>query len=144
MNTLNNLNEIKNLVKKILTTDSDIRILYDRQILFDMDVDNIIETSEFEELNFDDIDFNFISFFKVQEIETPTDIRDYIKLIDKIKKSDIDKSKPEYMFNGSSVDIVLLTEEILNNFYETEFISANIDYLQIYKVQYLKPEKIKL
>lgn len=139
-----NTDTIKDLVKKILTTDSEIRVLYDRQILFDMDVDNIIETSEFDELDFHDIDFDLISFFKVDEIDTPTDIRDYVKLIDKIKKSDIEKYRPDYMFNGSSVDIVLLTEEILNNFYDVEFISENIEYLQIFKVQYLKPERIKL
>jgi len=144
MNTRNDLNTIKDLVKKILTTDTEIRILYCREILFDMDVNNVIETSEFEELLFDDIDFDLINFFTVEEIETPTDIRDYVKLIDKIKKSDIEKSKPEYMFNGSSGDIVLLTEEILNDFYETEFISENIDYLQIYKIKYIKHERIKV
>lgn len=143
MNTLNNINEIKDLVKKILTTNSDIKILYNKQILLDMDVDNVIETTEFDELDFDNIDFNFISFFKVLEIEVPTDIRDYIKLIDKIKKSDIDKSKPDYLFSSSSVYLSLITKETLNSFYDLEFISKNINHLQFYKIKYLKSEKIK-
>ena len=137
-----NTDTIKDLVKKILTSDSEIKILYDRQILFDMTPDLEVEGSE--NIYFlDELHFEEIRFFELEELEIPDDIVDFVKLLNKIKKSDLEKECPDYLI-ALDEDINFISEDSFNELYSLEYLEERLRYLQIFKVQYLKPERIKL
>lgn len=120
---------IKDLVKKILTTDTEIRIFYNREILYEMTPDLEIEGEDF--------------VWQLEELDIPDDIRDFVKLLNKIKKSDLEKEYPDYLISFNE-DIIFISEDSFNELYSLEYIVERLRNLQIYKVQYLKPERIKL
>ncbi len=76
-------------------------------------------------------------------MDIPDDIRDFVKLLNKIKKSDLEKEYPDYLISFNE-DIIFISEDSFNELYSLEYIVERLRYLQIYKVQYLKPERIKL
>lgn len=133
---------IKDLVKKILTTDTEIRILYNREILYEMTPDLEIEGEDFV-WQLEELDFNEIKFFVLEELDIPDDIRDFVKLLNKIKNSDLEKEYPDYLISFNE-EIRFISEELFNNWYSLEYLDENLRYLQIYRVKYLKPEKVKL
>lgn len=133
---------IKDLVKKILTTDTEIRILYCGEILYSMTPDLEVEGSE--NIYFlDELHFEEIRFFTLEESEIPDNIGDFIKLLNKIKKSDLEKECPDYLI-ALDEDINFISEDSFNELYSLEYLEERLRYLQIFKVQYLKPERIKL
>lgn len=140
---------MRDLIRKVLLSDSDIRIMYNREILEYIDENNVINlvsTNQNSEIFLDDIELEDVYFFELEQVQFPDEIKDYIKLIDKIKKSNVEKDNPEYIIDNRGLEF--LSEEYLNDFYSLDYIiDYIIDYLyniELLKVQYLKPEKIKL
>lgn len=137
-----NTDTIKDLVKKILTTDTEIRILYCREILYSITPDLEVEGTE-DIHQFEELDFNEIRFFELEEIEIPDNIGYFIKLLNKIKKSDLEKECPDYLISYDE-DINFISEDSFNELYSLEYLEEHLRYLQIFKVHYLNPEKIKI
>lgn len=133
---------IKDLIRKVLLSDSDIRIMYNRELLDYIDDNNIIVTNQNSEIFLDDIESEDVYFFELEQLQFPDDIKDYIKLIDKIKKSNVEKDNPEYIINHCGLEF--LSEDYLSEFYSLDYIIDYLYNIELLKVKYLKPERIQL
>lgn len=136
------MSRLRDLIKKVLISATEAKIMYYREILEYIDENDVIDTNQNSEILLSDIELENVYFFELERLNIPDDITEYIKLINKIKKSDIEKDKPEYIIDYFGINF--LTEEMLREFYTIDFIIDELNNIEIYNVKYLKPERIKL
>ena len=128
------------LLYKIINDDSIIKILYQRDIIHN--IENDILEGILDEYNIKDLYLEDMYFVILDELEIPTNIKDYTKLLNKIKKSDVEKDAPDYIFSFNE-EFQFMTDFEFNSFYDLEYIIDNLQYTQIYKLKYLNEKGIK-
>ena len=128
------------LLYKIINDDSIIQILYQRDIIHN--IENDILEGILGEYNIKDLYLEDMYFVILDELEIPTNIKDYTKLLNKIKKSDVEKEAPDYIFSFNE-EFQFMTDFEFNSFYDLEYIIDNLQYTQIYKLKYLNEKGIK-
>lgn len=128
------------LLYKIINDDSIIQILYQRDIIHN--IENDILEGILGEYNIKDLYLEDMYFVILDELEIPTNIKDYTKLLNKIKKSDVEKDAPDYIFSFNE-ELQFMTDFEFNSFYYLEYIIDNLQYTQIYKLKYLNEKGIK-
>ena len=128
------------LLYKILDQDTDIKILYQRDIIYS--VENNILDGFLDEYYIKDLYLEDIYFIILDELETPSDIKEYTKLLNKIKKSDVEKEAPDYIFSFNE-ELQFMTDFEFNSFYNLDYIIDNLQHTRLYELKYLNEKEVK-
>ena len=125
---------------KIINDDSIIQILYQRDIIHN--IENDILEGILGEYNIKDLYLEDMYFVILDELETPSDIKEYTKLLNKIKKSDVEKEAPDYIFSFNE-ELQFMTDFEFNSFYNLDYIIDNLQHTQVYELKYLNEKEVK-
>ena len=125
---------------KIINDDSIIQILYQRDIIHN--IENDILEGILGEYNIKDLYLEDMYFVILDELETPSDIKEYTKLLNKIKKSDVEKETPDYIFSFNE-ELQFMTDFEFNSFYNLDYIIDNLQHTQVYELKYLNEKEVK-
>ena len=128
------------LLYKIINDDSIIQILYQRDIIHN--IENDILEGILGEYNIKDLYLEDMYFVILDELEIPTNIKDYTKLLNKIKKSDVEKEAPDYIFSFNE-EFQFMTDFEFNSFYDLEYIIDNLQHTRLYELKYLNEKEVK-
>ena len=128
------------LLYKIINDDSIIQILYQRDIIHN--IENDILEGILGEYNIKDLYLEDMYFVILDELEIPTNIKDYTKLLNKIKKSDVEKDAPDYIFSFNE-EFQFMTDFEFNSFYDLEYIIDNLQHTRLYELKYLNEKEVK-
>lgn len=125
-------------IREILTSNTDVRILYDGEVIYEIDNEYIY--SEHSSHLISELDYSFISFFKYTEVEVPSNIFEFYKMLNKIKKT-LENENPKYHIIMNE-QYVIISEEELEEFYDLYYLRDNIDSMEIFEIKYLDATKI--
>ena len=128
------------LLCKIINDDSIIQILYQRDIIHN--IENDILEGILGEYNIKDLYLEDIYFIILDELETPSDIKEYTKLLNKIKKSDVEKEAPDYIFSFNE-ELQFMSDFEFNSFYNLDYIIDNLQHTRLYELKYLNEKEVK-
>ena len=128
------------LLYKIINDDSIIKILYQRDIIHN--IENDILEGILGEYNIKDLYLEDIYFIILDELEILTNIKDYTKLLNKIKKSDVEKDAPDYIFSFNE-ELQFMSDFEFNSFYNLDYIIDNLQHTRLYELKYLNEKEVK-
>lgn len=131
---------MKDLIKQIIDSNLEVIVLYDSDHIFQYDEEHFYSDSE--EYLISEIDYDFIKFISLDEIEVPIDLRKYLKLISTVQKTfgNIQSSKQKYWVKyDEHYDIISI--EDFENLYDLEFVWNKT--IQIFEITYLKAEQVQ-
>lgn len=123
-----------------LTLGTEIKAIYDSEIIFDYDA-KAFYAGDTSEIPFEELDEDYLKFALFEEIDVPTDIKEFLKLLNTISKTFETPKQKYWLIMNEFEDIV--TNEQLNELFDLVYLVEKFHYLQIFEIQYLDVNKVK-
>ena len=128
------------LIKEVLNSDSEIRVIYDSELIFDCD-STTFYAGDTTEILFEDLDEDYLKFVIFDEIEIDSDIKEFLKLLNSIKKT-FGTDKQKYWLRMNECEDII-TDEALDEFFDLNYLVEHFYDLQIFEVKYLDVKKVR-
>jgi hypothetical protein len=129
-----------NLIKTILDSDTEIKVIYDSERIFEYDDDSFY-SGDATEISFEELDEDYLKFAIFEEIEVSTDIKEFLKLLNTIKKT-FGTQKQKYWLTMNDFEDII-SDEAFEELYDLSYLIEHFYDLQIFEVQYLDVKKVR-
>lgn len=128
------------LIKEVLNSDLDINIIYDSERIFEYDA-NSFYGNEANEIPFEDLDADYLKFAVFNEIGIDSDIKEFLKLLNAIKKTFSTQKQKYWLTMNEFEDII--SDEAFEELYDLYFLVEHFNDLQIFEVKYLDVKTVE-
>ena len=128
------------LIKEILDSGSEIKVIYDSELIFDYDL-TTFSSGDTNEIPFEELDEDYLKFALFNEIEISSDMKEFLKLLNTIKKT-FGTDKQKYWVTINEYEDII-SDEAFEELYDLSYLIEHFYDLQIFEVQYLDVKKVR-